>query len=99
MLPEPVLLPGELHSFLLAALLLILALSSDLAILVSSFTGVPAEVVLVRMCSDLNRPREQRYNYRNAVQALFKITADEGFTTLFRGMVPNVTRSVFLNVA
>lgn len=51
------------------------------------------------MCSDLNRPKEQRYNYRNAVQALFKITADEGFPALFRGMVPNITRSVFLNVA
>ena len=42
---------------------------------------------------------DQRYNYRNSVQALFKIGADEGVTALFRGLVPNVTRSVVLNVA
>ena len=64
-----------------------------------SLVGVPAEIALVRMCSDLNRPMEQRYNYRNSVQALFKIAGDEGVAALFRGLVPNVTRSVVLNVA
>jgi dicarboxylate transporter 10 len=60
--------------------------------------GVPAEIVLVRMCSDLNRPKEQRYAYRNALAGLGRIAKDEGVSVLFRGTTPNVTRSVVMNV-
>lgn len=63
-----------------------------------SIVGVPAEIVLVRMCSDLNRPMDQRYGYRNALAGLGRIAKDEGVKVLFRGTTPNVTRSVVMNV-
>ena len=66
--------------------------------LLLSVVGVPAEIVLVRMCSDLNRPLDQRYGYRNALAGLLRIAKDEGPTVLFRGLAPNVTRSVVMNV-
>lgn len=42
---------------------------------------------------------DQRYAYRNSVQALFRIASEEGLPALFRGLIPNMTRSVVLNVA
>lgn len=50
------------------------------------------------MCSDLNRPLDQRYGYRNSIQGLIRIAKDEGASVLFRGLTPNVTRSVVMNV-
>ncbi len=62
-------------------------------------TGNPAEVVLVRTCSDLNKPLAQRYAYRNCIDGLIRITKDEGAVVLFKGLGPNIVRSVAMNVS
>ncbi|PWY97059.1 putative DIC1-mitochondrial dicarboxylate carrier [Testicularia cyperi] len=76
-----------------------LALCSGTAGAVAGVVGNPAEIVLVRMCSDLNLPKESRYGYKNCVDGLVRIVKDDGAATLFRGLSPNVVRSVVMNVS
>ncbi|CAD6886190.1 unnamed protein product [Tilletia laevis] len=76
-----------------------LATSAALAGGIAGVVGNPAEIVLVRMCSDLNRAPAARFNYANSVSGLLKITRTEGMGTLFLGLGPNVVRSVVMNVA
>ncbi|KAK0543831.1 hypothetical protein OC846_006276 [Tilletia horrida] len=76
-----------------------LATSAALAGTIAGVIGNPAEIVLVRMCSDLNRPPAQRFNYSNALTGLVTIGRTEGLGTLFLGLGPNVVRSVVMNVA
>ncbi|KAK0541288.1 hypothetical protein OC835_000272 [Tilletia horrida] len=76
-----------------------LATSAALAGAIAGIVGNPAEIVLVRMCSDLNRAPAQRYNYSNAIAGLGTIARSEGVSTLFLGLGPNVVRSVVMNVA
>ncbi|KAH9177064.1 dicarboxylic acid transporter [Lactarius sanguifluus] len=52
--------------------------------------GNPADVLLVRMTSDVSRPPEKRYNYPNALTGL-------GVRGLARGVGPNVIRAVLMN--
>ena len=61
--------------------------------------GNPAEIVLVRMCADGARLPEQRYNYRNALQGLWRVGASEGLAAYSRGIGPNVVRSILMNVS
>ena len=75
-----------------------LALSAATAGAVAGVTGNPAELVLVRMCSDLNKPIPERYAYRNCLDGLYRIVKDEGVGRLFRGLGPNIARSVVMNV-
>ncbi|CBQ68686.1 probable DIC1-mitochondrial dicarboxylate carrier [Sporisorium reilianum SRZ2] len=76
-----------------------LALCSGTAGAVAGVVGNPAEIVLVRMCSDLNLPRDARYGYKNCVDGLVRIVRDDGAGTLFRGLAPNVFRSVVMNIS
>ena len=39
-----------------------------------AFVGTPAEVALIRMTSDGNLPASQRRNYKNAFEALVRIS-------------------------
>uniref|UniRef100_A0A0N5ATW8 Mitochondrial 2-oxoglutarate/malate carrier protein n=1 Tax=Syphacia muris TaxID=451379 RepID=A0A0N5ATW8_9BILA len=66
---------------------------------VASFVGTPAEVALIRMCSDGKLPAEQRRNYKNAVDALIRIFREEGITALWRGCGPTVARAMVVNAA
>jgi len=59
--------------------------------------GTPAEVALIRMTSDGRLPPEQRRGYKNAIQALYRISIEEGATTMWRGCVPTVARATILN--
>lgn len=61
--------------------------------------GNPAEIVLVRMCSDGARLPDQRYRYSNALQGLWRIGVQEGVATYTRGLGPNVVRSILMNVS
>ncbi|GAC74997.1 RNA-binding protein musashi [Moesziomyces antarcticus T-34] len=72
--------------------------TAELALLIN-LRFQPAEIVLVRMCSDLNLPRESRYGYRNCIDGLVRIVRDDGAATLFRGLSPNVVRSVVMNIS
>lgn len=53
--------------------------------------------MLVRMTSDLNKPPEKRYNYPDAVRGAVRMAQDEGVTSLFRGLAPNLVRAVLMN--
>eukprot|EP00698_Gefionella_okellyi_P004598 TRINITY_DN14204_c0_g1_i1.p1 TRINITY_DN14204_c0_g1~~TRINITY_DN14204_c0_g1_i1.p1 ORF type:complete len:303 (-),score=46.10 TRINITY_DN14204_c0_g1_i1:141-1049(-) len=66
---------------------------------IGSIVGNPTEVALIRMTSDGRLPVEQRRNYTNAFNALFRITREEGVFTLWRGCTPTVVRAMVLNTA
>lgn len=60
--------------------------------------GNPAELVLVRVCGDLNKPPAERFAYGNCLNGLARIAKDEGVGRLFLGLGPNVARSVVMNI-
>lgn len=66
---------------------------------IGACVGNPAEVVLVRMTTDGRLPPEQRRNYRNAFVALARITREEGFWALFKGVDATICRAMALNCA
>ena len=65
---------------------------------IAGLIGNPAEVVLVRMCADGAKPPAERYNYKNAIDALTRIGREDGLAAYYRGLGPNVVRSVLMNV-
>ncbi|XP_066996228.2 mitochondrial 2-oxoglutarate/malate carrier protein-like [Anabrus simplex] len=62
-----------------------------------AFVGTPADVVLIRMTSDGRLPPEKRRNYRNVVDALVRISKEEGFLALWTGVVPTIGRAMVVN--
>jgi solute carrier family 25 oxoglutarate transporter 11 len=64
---------------------------------VGSFVGNPADLALVRMQSDNNLPANDRRNYKNVFDALFRIVREEGILTLWRGSFPTVARAMAMN--
>ncbi|KAK1394208.1 Mitochondrial dicarboxylate/tricarboxylate transporter DTC [Heracleum sosnowskyi] len=60
--------------------------------------GSPADLALIRMQADATVPAAQRRNYTNAFQALYRITADEGILSLWKGAGPTVVRAMALNM-
>ncbi|THV07818.1 mitochondrial carrier [Dendrothele bispora CBS 962.96] len=61
--------------------------------------GNPADILLVRMTSDLVKPPEQRYNYSNAINGLIRLATDEGPKALARGLGTNVVRAILMNAS
>lgn len=61
--------------------------------------GTPAEVALVRMTADGRLPVAERRGYTNVVNALSRVTKEEGVLTLWRGTLPTVGRAMVLNIA
>ncbi|KAK3749172.1 hypothetical protein QZH41_010368, partial [Actinostola sp. cb2023] len=68
---------------------------------IGSFIGTPAEISLIRMTSDGRLPVEQRRNYTNVFNALYRMTKEEGILTLWRvsGCGPTVVRAMVVNAA
>lgn len=66
---------------------------------VGAFVGTPAEISLIRMTSDGRLPVEQRRNYKSVIDALMRITQEEGVLTLWRGCGPTVARAMVVNAA
>ncbi|VDP16720.1 unnamed protein product [Onchocerca flexuosa] len=66
---------------------------------VGSFVGTPAEVALIRMCTDGRLPLEQRRRYKNVMDALMRVIREEGIFTLWRGCKPTVLRAMTVNAA
>ncbi|KAF2120294.1 mitochondrial carrier domain-containing protein, partial [Lophiotrema nucula] len=73
--------------------------SAGLAGGIAGLIGNPAEVVLVRMCAEGAKPPQERFNYRNAIDALVRIGREDGLKAYFRGLAPNIVRSVLMNVS
>ena len=51
------------------------------------------------MTSDGRLPAAERRNYKNVFDALFRITREEGLTTLWRGAIPTMGRAMVVNAA
>jgi dicarboxylate transporter 10 len=41
------------------------------------------------MVADPTKPKEQRVNYRNAIQGVYRMVSEEGASSLARGLAPN----------
>lgn len=63
-----------------------------------ALVGTPADLSLIRMQADATLPVEQRRNYKNVLDALVRITREEGVSGLFRGAAPTVVRAMALNM-
>jgi solute carrier family 25 oxoglutarate transporter 11 len=61
--------------------------------------GTPAELALVRMAADAKLPVAQQRRYRSALDALVRVTREEGAAVLWRGAAPTVSRAALLNMA
>lgn len=66
---------------------------------VGAFFGTPAEISLVRMTADGRLPVNEKRNYTNVFNALFRITKEEGILTLWRGCIPTMGRAMVVNAA
>ncbi|KAJ2697146.1 hypothetical protein FB645_005998 [Coemansia sp. IMI 203386] len=66
---------------------------------VGGVCGTPADIVLVRLQNDGSLPKEQRRNYKNAFDGLFRIAKEDGVKGLFKGTVPNVSRAMLMTGA
>ncbi|KAG6837908.1 hypothetical protein H0H93_013061 [Arthromyces matolae] len=76
-----------------------LILAASLAGGLGGVAGNPADILLVRMTSDLIRPPEKRYGYPNALAGLFYIIKEEGIRGLARGLAPNTVRAMLMNAS
>ncbi|KAI0566615.1 2-oxoglutarate/malate carrier protein [Gracilaria domingensis] len=66
---------------------------------IGAVVGTPAEVALIRMTADGRLPAAERRGYTNVVNALSRVTKEEGLLTLWRGTMPTVGRAMVLNIA
>lgn len=51
------------------------------------------------MCTDQLKDPTKRFNYPNGAQAVYSIAKNEGIKSLYRGVGPNIIRSVLMNVS
>jgi len=62
-----------------------------------AIVGSPADVVLVRMQADGKKPLNQRANYKNVFDGLYRIAKEEGIGSWWRGCLPNVYRAALMS--
>lgn len=77
---------------------LLIAIASASGFL-GGIAGNPADVLNVRMQHDAALPVTERRNYKNAVDGLIRMTRDEGWKSLFRGVWPNSMRAVLMTAS
>jgi solute carrier family 25 oxoglutarate transporter 11 len=63
----------------------------------AAMVGNPADLALIRMQSDGLKPAAQRSNYTSVIDALVRISKNEGVTRLWAGAYPTVVRAMALN--
>ncbi|KIW04287.1 hypothetical protein, variant [Verruconis gallopava] len=63
----------------------------------AAFVGNPADLALIRMQSDGLKPPAERANYKSVIDALVRISKNEGVTALWAGCYPTVVRAMALN--
>lgn len=63
----------------------------------AAVVGNPADLALIRMQSDGLKPAAQRANYTSVVDALARISKNEGVLRLWAGCYPTVVRAMALN--
>jgi solute carrier family 25 oxoglutarate transporter 11 len=63
----------------------------------AAFVGNPADLALIRMQSDGMKPAAERANYKSVIDALARISKNEGVAALWSGCYPTVVRAMALN--
>jgi solute carrier family 25 (mitochondrial oxoglutarate transporter), member 11 len=63
----------------------------------AAMVGNPADLALIRMQSDGLKPVAERANYKSVVDALLRISRNEGVGALWAGCFPTVVRAMALN--
>jgi len=63
----------------------------------AAMVGNPADLALIRMQSDGLKPAAARANYTSVIDALIRISKNEGVTRLWAGAYPTVVRAMALN--
>lgn len=63
----------------------------------AAIAGNPADLALIRMQSDGLKPPAERANYKSVIDALARISKNEGVTALWVGCFPTVARAMALN--
>lgn len=58
--------------------------------------GNPGDIINVRMQNDGQLLPNQRRNYKHAVDGLIRMCREEGISSLFRGLGPNINRAVLV---
>ncbi|KAI8973095.1 mitochondrial carrier [Trametes punicea] len=76
-----------------------LALAGSMAGGIAGFVGNPGEIIMVRMQGDYAKPPEKRLNYKHCLDGLFRMVREEGWSSLGRGVGPNVFRAVLMNAS
>lgn len=66
---------------------------------IGGIAGNPADVLNVRMQHDAALPAAERRNYKNAIEGLIRMTREEGWKSLFRGVWPNSMRAVLMTAS
>lgn len=67
--------------------------------LLGGIVGNFADVLNVRMQHDAALPAAQQRNYKNAVDGLVRMTREEGWRCLFRGVWPNSMRAALMTAS
>lgn len=62
------------------------------------FVGTPADMVNVRMQNDIKLPREQRRNYKHALDGLYRVVKEEGPVKSFNGATMASSRAVLVTI-
>ncbi|XP_076336544.1 mitochondrial dicarboxylate carrier-like [Tachypleus tridentatus] len=62
------------------------------------FVGTPADMVNVRMQNDIKIPKDQRRNYKHAVDGLWRVYRTEGINRLFAGASTATCRAALMTV-
>jgi len=60
--------------------------------------GTPFDVALVRMQADGMKPAAERRGYKNVVDAVIRVSSEEGPAKLWSGLTPNIYRGISMNV-
>ncbi|KAL6423878.1 hypothetical protein ACFW04_010368 [Cataglyphis niger] len=67
--------------------------------IMGSFIGCPTDLIFIRMVADTNLPTEKRNNYKNVINGISDVRKVEGFTALWKGAVPTMSRAAIVNGA
>lgn len=70
---------------------------AGLAGVAGGIAGNPADIILVRMTSDMFRDPARRFQYKGAINGLVRAVKEEGAHVLFRGITPNMVRAMLMN--
>ncbi|KAF7993099.1 hypothetical protein HCN44_005880 [Aphidius gifuensis] len=60
--------------------------------------GTPGDLINVRMQNDIKLPKEQRRNYKHAIDGLIRVSREEGFIKLFNGCSTATGRAILMTI-